>query len=189
MGGGSDLQRLSGGENCVLGPRRGVPSALHKLIARRRRGRAGSVERRGTGTATPSSRRSARDIVAPAAWENVGWDAAPRTEHAVLAAGEALEVAAAAHFCCVSWIFCVLIAPLRATSGQPPKLCAVLTACRQSQRETGLGRLIACERFDCCAQRSCNALLGRLSISAHENVHRACGVTASSSAPSVTGQE
>jgi len=23
MGGGSDLQRLSGGENCVLGPRRG----------------------------------------------------------------------------------------------------------------------------------------------------------------------
>ena len=31
MGGGSDLQRLSGGENCVLGPRRGVPSALHKL--------------------------------------------------------------------------------------------------------------------------------------------------------------
>ena len=26
MGGGSDLQRLSGGENCVLGPRRGVPS-------------------------------------------------------------------------------------------------------------------------------------------------------------------
>lgn len=25
MGGGSDLQRLSGGENCVLGPRRGVP--------------------------------------------------------------------------------------------------------------------------------------------------------------------
>ena len=32
MGGGSDLQRLSGGENCVLGPRRGVPSALHKLM-------------------------------------------------------------------------------------------------------------------------------------------------------------
>ena len=57
------------------------------------------------------------------------WDAAPRTEHAVLAAGEALEVAAAAHFCCVSWLFCLLIAPLRATSGQPPKLCAVFTAC------------------------------------------------------------
>jgi hypothetical protein len=61
------------------------------------------------------------------------WDAAPRTEHAVLAAGEALEVTAAAHFCCVSWLFCLLIAPLRATSGQPPKLCAVFTACGQSQ--------------------------------------------------------
>ena len=34
------------------------------------------------------------------------------TEHAVLAAGEALEVAAAAHFCCVSCAFCLLIAPL-----------------------------------------------------------------------------
>jgi len=54
------------------------------------------------------------------------WDAAPRTEHAVLAAGEALEVTSAAHFCCVSWLFCVLIAPLRATSGQPPKAgCSV----------------------------------------------------------------
>ena len=29
--------------------------------------------------------------------DNVGWDAAARTEHAVLAAGEALEVASAAH--------------------------------------------------------------------------------------------
>jgi hypothetical protein len=42
-----------------------------------------------------------------------GWDAVPRTEHAVLAAGEALEVASAAHFCCVSWLFCLLIAPLK----------------------------------------------------------------------------
>ncbi len=35
----------------------GAPTILHQVISRRRRGRAGSVERRGTGIATPSSRR------------------------------------------------------------------------------------------------------------------------------------
>ena len=52
--------------------------------------------------------------------DNVGWDAAARTEHAVLAAGEALEVAAAAHCrrsvllvvraSCVLQLFCLRIA-------------------------------------------------------------------------------
>ena len=53
------------------------------------------------------------------------WDAAPRTEHAVLAAGEALEVRSAAHFCCVSWLFCLLIAPLRAVWPASQAVCSV----------------------------------------------------------------
>ena len=55
----------------------------------------------------------------------MGWDAAPRTEHAVLAAGEALEVRSAAHFCCVSWLFCLLIAPLRAVWPASQAVCSV----------------------------------------------------------------
>ena len=58
--------------------------------------------------------------------DNVGWDAAARTEHAVLAAGEALEVTAAAHCrrsvllvvraCCVLQLFaCELHALLTAS--------------------------------------------------------------------------
>ena len=35
----------------------GAPTILHEVISRRWRGRAGSVERWGTDTATPSSRR------------------------------------------------------------------------------------------------------------------------------------
>ena len=137
---------------------------------------------------TPSSRRSYRYSTASMAWGGqMGRRAADRARSSRRRRG------AGGHcrrpFLLRFVAFSLLIAPLRATSGQQQKLCAVLTACRQSQRETGLGRLIACERFDYCAQRSCNALRGRLSISAHENVHRACGVTASSSAPSVTGQE
>ena len=70
------------------------------------------------------------------------WDAAPRTEHAVLAAGEALEVAAAAHcrradlFVVRARLrvvaFCLRIA--RVVDSLP--LDAVFTACRQSQSES-----------------------------------------------------
>ena len=37
--------------------RRVHPTILHEVMSRRRRGHPGSVERRGTGIATPSSRR------------------------------------------------------------------------------------------------------------------------------------
>ena len=69
------------------------------------------------------------------------WDAAPRTEHAVLAAGEALEVAAAAH--CRRYVLFVVCAlqlfACELHALQPPKAAAVFTACRQSQSE------ISCE--------------------------------------------
>ena len=57
MGGGSDLQRLSGGENCVLGPRRGVPSAPTKLMCPATTRLDGVARRTDSHAATPSSRR------------------------------------------------------------------------------------------------------------------------------------
>ena len=44
MGGGSDLQRLSGGENCVLGPRRGVPRTQRRITRQRRHGHGRALE-------------------------------------------------------------------------------------------------------------------------------------------------
>ena len=68
-----------------------------------------SIEYAIDATRLPGSRRwrggRASSASVDAIIDNVGWDAAPRTEHAVLAAGEALEVAAAAHFCCASCFF------------------------------------------------------------------------------------
>ena len=50
-------------------------------------------------------------VVAGVEFVKSTWDAAPRTEHAVLAAGEALEVAAAAH--CRRFVLLVVRARLR----------------------------------------------------------------------------
>ena len=68
-----------------------------------------SIESAIDATRLPGSRRWRGGRASSArvdAIDNVGWDAAPRTEHAVLAAGEALEVASAAH-CRRSVLFAV----------------------------------------------------------------------------------
>ena len=86
-------------------------------------------------------------VVAGVEFVKSTWDAAPRTEHAVLAAGEALEVTAAAHFAAFRGFFCLLIAPLRATSGQPPKAgCSVQPAGNRRERNLLRVRAAVCVR-------------------------------------------
>ena len=102
-----------------------------------------SIESAIDATRLPGSRRWRGGRASSAsvdAIDNVGWDAAPRTEHAVLAAGEALEVAPAAHCrrsvlfvvraSCVLQLLCLRIA--RVVDSLP--LDAVFTACRQPHK-------------------------------------------------------
>ena len=138
-------------------------------------------------TRLPGSRRWRRGRASSArvdAIDNVGWDAAPRTEHAVLAAGEALEVAAATH-CCRS-VFFVMRARLRVVAFclriarvvDSLPLDAVLTACRQSQRAKSLAGNSGRMRSSTSAVRSSNRYVRRRVRAPAELVHRGRGMTA-----------
>ena len=93
-----------------------MPALLRCLVAamRQRARLYPSIESAIDATRLPGSRRRRGGRASSArvdAIDNVGWDAAARTEHAVLAAGEALEVASAAH--CRRSVLLVVRARLR----------------------------------------------------------------------------
>ena len=81
------------------------------------------------------------------------WDAAPRTEHAVLAAGEALEVAAAAH--CRRAVLFVVRAACCAILAR--ELHALLTASQAGCSECSVWAIAADALF--CSSSSCEALI------------------------------
>ena len=87
------------------------------------------------------------------------WDAAPRTEHAVLAAGEALEVATAAH-CRRSVLFVVRAACCAILARE---LHALLTASQAGCSECSVWAIAADALF-------CSSGLGEALIDAHNDV-------------------
>ena len=97
-------------------------------------------------------RRDSLARVAAMAWRP-GWDAAPRTEHAVLAAGEALEVAAAAH--CRRAVLFVVRAVCCAILAR--ELHALLTASQAGCSECSVWAIAADALF--CSSSSCEALI------------------------------